>query len=240
MRIQLCAWIFLVISTHQCHAEGDPGTPDTLRFSDNVTLHHSCATGLRAEIPIFLYTDNPAPWLMFDVNWTGSATLDSVVLVNAWAMPLTNIEVASLSSQSARVIIWLADPLSCGPCMGEFARLLVVFSAGDTVALGVACSTFYMGGPFEEMYQPSVCGLDTPVVIHAPNQALNGDANFSGLVTISDAVFLISYIFVGGCEPLVLNSGDVNGDCMISISDVVYLIQYIFSGGQAPQAGCVQ
>ena len=65
-----------------------------------------------------------------------------------------------------------------------------------------------------------------------------GDANGSNTVTISDAVFLINYIFAGGQVPSPLLSGDVDCNCMISISDVVYLIQYIFAGGAAPCAAC--
>jgi hypothetical protein len=65
-----------------------------------------------------------------------------------------------------------------------------------------------------------------------------GDANSDGGVDISDAVFLISYIFSGGAAPADCNyangMGDANGDGDIDISDAVHLISYIFSGGSAP------
>ncbi len=61
-----------------------------------------------------------------------------------------------------------------------------------------------------------------------------GDANGDGAVDISDAVFLIQFIFAGGPTPDPMNSGDANCDGAVDISDVVYLIQYIFSGGPAP------
>ncbi|MGB5106681.1 MAG: thrombospondin type 3 repeat-containing protein [Candidatus Zixiibacteriota bacterium] len=65
-----------------------------------------------------------------------------------------------------------------------------------------------------------------------------GDSDGNGLITISDAVFLITYIFAGGPPPFPLNAAD--GDCnlIVTISDAVYLIQYIFSGGPAPCAAC--
>ena len=66
-----------------------------------------------------------------------------------------------------------------------------------------------------------------------------GDANGTHVVTISDAVFLVNYIFAGGQAPSPLLSGDVDCNCMISISDVVYLIQYIFAGGSVPCAACM-
>lgn len=65
-----------------------------------------------------------------------------------------------------------------------------------------------------------------------------GDADNSGTVTISDAVYLISYIFAGGPTPNPLGTGDSDCNGYISISDAVYLITHIFSGGPAPCAGC--
>ncbi len=68
-----------------------------------------------------------------------------------------------------------------------------------------------------------------------------GDANSDGAVDISDAVFLIQYIFAGGAAPgtctYAFGKGDANGDCTVDISDAVYLIQYIFAGGAAPHCG---
>jgi len=61
-----------------------------------------------------------------------------------------------------------------------------------------------------------------------------GDANGDGSINISDAVFLIQYIFAGGPAPNPLCRGDANGDGSVNISDAVYLIQYIFAGGPAP------
>jgi hypothetical protein len=61
-----------------------------------------------------------------------------------------------------------------------------------------------------------------------------GDADGNCIVNISDAVYLIAYIFGGGPEPLPYEAGDVNCECIVNISDVVYLIAYIFGGGPAP------
>jgi hypothetical protein len=62
------------------------------------------------------------------------------------------------------------------------------------------------------------------------------DANLDGAIDISDAVYLISYIFGSGEPPDSLGAGDANSDGAIDISDVVYLISYIFGGGPAPCA----
>jgi hypothetical protein len=70
-------------------------------------------------------------------------------------------------------------------------------------------------------------------------QCICGDADGDGLTDISDAVFLIAYIFSGGAAPgscggTAHGLGDADGDGTVDISDVVYLIAYIFSGGAAP------
>ncbi len=63
---------------------------------------------------------------------------------------------------------------------------------------------------------------------------LSGDADNSGSISISDAVFLINYIFAGGLAPCPLRNGDADCSGAVNISDAVYLINYIFAGGPAP------
>ena len=65
-----------------------------------------------------------------------------------------------------------------------------------------------------------------------------GDADRNAIVTISDAVFMINYIFSGGPAPNPVLSADADCNSIVTISDAVYLINYIFSGGPAPCASC--
>jgi hypothetical protein len=66
-----------------------------------------------------------------------------------------------------------------------------------------------------------------------------GDADNDGLITISDAAYLVSYIFGGGPAPKPsLSAGDADCNGFVDISDAVYLINYIFGSGPAPCAGC--
>lgn len=60
-----------------------------------------------------------------------------------------------------------------------------------------------------------------------------GDVNESGSITVSDAVYIVNYIFGGGPAPGSC-VGNANGDCIVSISDAVYIINYVFGGGPAP------
>lgn len=72
----------------------------------------------------------------------------------------------------------------------------------------------------------------------AANYYICGDADANFIITISDAVFLINYIFAGGPVPSPLLSGDADCNLIVTISDAVYLINYIFAGGTAPCASC--
>lgn len=65
-----------------------------------------------------------------------------------------------------------------------------------------------------------------------------GDPDGNSLITISDVVFQINYIFAGGTAPYPLASGDADCNGLVTISDAVSLINYIFAGGAAPCASC--
>ena len=67
---------------------------------------------------------------------------------------------------------------------------------------------------------------------------LCGDINFDNTTSISDAVYLIGYIFAGGPPPIDAADADVDCSGIVTISDAVYLITYIFGGGAAPCANC--
>ena len=69
-------------------------------------------------------------------------------------------------------------------------------------------------------------------------QLLCGDADGSGDVGISDVVFLVNYIFLGGPFPDPNSQADVDCTGIISVSDVVHLINAIFEGGPAPCNSC--
>jgi len=74
--------------------------------------------------------------------------------------------------------------------------------------------------------------LDNGFAINPPY--ICGDANASGRVDIGDIVFIVSFIFSQGPEPIPYESGDVNCDGTVDIDDVVFLINYIFAGWHVP------
>jgi hypothetical protein len=64
-----------------------------------------------------------------------------------------------------------------------------------------------------------------------------GDVNGDRTIDLSDVVYLISYLFIGGPPPDVIESGDANNDNEVNLADAVYLVNYLFIGGPAP-VGC--
>ncbi len=83
-------------------------------------------------------------------------------------------------------------------------------------------------------FNPSQSDCDNDGIGDACESFVSGDADNSGSITISDAVYLINYIFSGGPAPCPLRNGDADCSGSVTISDAVYLIAYIFSGGPAP------
>jgi len=61
-----------------------------------------------------------------------------------------------------------------------------------------------------------------------------GDANGDGVVTGSDVVYLLNYLYRGEAPPDPLLAGDVNCDGLVNASDVVYLLIWLFRGGNDP------
>jgi hypothetical protein len=68
-----------------------------------------------------------------------------------------------------------------------------------------------------------------------------GDCNDDGKVDISDAVFNLSWRFLGGQSPSCVKSCDADDSEAIDITDAIYALTFLFLGGPAPPApypGC--
>ena len=81
-------------------------------------------------------------------------------------------------------------------------------------------------------YNPWIAAPESGPVIRTIGKM--GDANADGQVSVSDVVYLVSYLFKGGSAPVPLEAGDVNCDGNVTVGDVVYLINYLFKGGPPP------
>jgi aminopeptidase N len=64
---------------------------------------------------------------------------------------------------------------------------------------------------------------------------MRGDANNDLMVDAADIVYIITYLYHNGPEPIPYEAGDANSDGEVNSADVVYLINYLFRGGFPPQ-----
>jgi len=63
---------------------------------------------------------------------------------------------------------------------------------------------------------------------------LCGDPSGDGIISVSDVIHLVNYLFKGGPAPDPIQAGDASGDGNIRVSDVIYLVNYLFKFGPAP------
>ena len=65
---------------------------------------------------------------------------------------------------------------------------------------------------------------------------IRGDTNTDGGVNITDGVFILNFLFVGGATLPCKEASDTNADGIVNITDGVYMLNFLFSGGPEPPA----
>jgi hypothetical protein len=61
-----------------------------------------------------------------------------------------------------------------------------------------------------------------------------GDANNDARIDMSDSIFLLGWLFLGGEDPGCIAAGNANGDSAVDLSDAVYVLGHLFLGSNAP------
>ena len=82
---------------------------------------------------------------------------------------------------------------------------------------------------------------EDPDCAQAPNCQVGtlfrrGDANADGGINITDGIFILNYLFLGGPEPPCMEAADPNDDGSNNITDGVYILNFLFLGGPPPTA----
>ena len=65
---------------------------------------------------------------------------------------------------------------------------------------------------------------------------LRGDSNHDNEVDISDAVSIISYLFLDGGTLQPEQAADINADGALDLADAIYLLNFLYRGGPQPPA----
>jgi hypothetical protein len=62
-----------------------------------------------------------------------------------------------------------------------------------------------------------------------------GDQNHDGVVTASDVIYLVNFVFKAGPDPQPCQAlGDANCDAAVTAGDIIYLVNHTFKGGPPP------
>ncbi|HOX00201.1 MAG TPA: hypothetical protein PK545_06215, partial [Deltaproteobacteria bacterium] len=85
---------------------------------------------------------------------------------------------------------------------------------------------------------PTLFLLLAPLQV-APGQSprfLRGDADASGKIEVTDAIFVLGYLFLGDRAPTCLDAADANDTGDLDISDPIFVLSWLFLGGRSPPA----
>jgi hypothetical protein len=73
------------------------------------------------------------------------------------------------------------------------------------------------------------------IYISCSGNQITGDVNADNYLNVSDAVWIISYVFADGLEPRpFLMNGDINCDKNVNVTDAIYILNHVFVGGWPP------
>jgi hypothetical protein len=212
--VDRCGRITCLASNHdpiQGWSFGVSHDPSVLELRD-ADLHGTVTAGLNEGMgPSFIVMDR------FENGITMAVVIDTAdpsdTLAPAASHPLLNLEYGPgpLGLPGGRYPVRYTDILGEPPV----AVLYVVqgFEVAPATAPGVVCVAPEIG-PF----------------------LLRGDVTGDLEVTMTDAIRILNWLFLGGRRPTCLESADVNGSREINIADPVYELQWEFSGGPRPPA----
>ena len=63
---------------------------------------------------------------------------------------------------------------------------------------------------------------------------LRGDADAADSINLTDGIFVLNFLFLGGPEPPCLDAADANDDGSIDITAAVFVFNWLFLGGESP------
>lgn len=63
-----------------------------------------------------------------------------------------------------------------------------------------------------------------------------GDCNQGSGVDLSDGIFTLVYLFLGGAVPTCMDACDANDDTQVNLSDGIFTLSHLFTGGLPPPA----
>ena len=63
---------------------------------------------------------------------------------------------------------------------------------------------------------------------------VRGDSDDNGILNLTDAIFNLNYLFVGGSQPGCFDASDADNNGSLQLTDGIFILNYLFLGGRAP------
>ena len=67
-------------------------------------------------------------------------------------------------------------------------------------------------------------------------QFKRGDADGSGKLDLTDAIFSLTFQFMGGTRPACMDTADADDSGKVDLTDAIFTLTFQFMGGTAPPA----
>ncbi|MDX9856895.1 MAG: hypothetical protein RBT76_03810 [candidate division Zixibacteria bacterium] len=166
---------------------------------------------------------------------------------------LGSIHIENTDSIGALCFVFSGDvEITAGPSGAEFIRAtdgqttlvfeLPTFDAQSPVFQPISDGELftYSGGSLQSVQASNRDGARMPVQFLSSNccTGLTGNVNGDPLDSsdLSDLIFLVNYLFLGGQGPVCPDEANVDGDSQsaIDLSDLIYLVGFLFQGGPEP------
>jgi hypothetical protein len=179
--------------------------------SDNYEKHCEWEFNLLGEPEMPIWTDEPDSF---------AVTCPSEVPLGASSFPVHVVDSTTQAPvNQAYVCLWKANEVYLTGYTNSSGD--VTFSPGPS-SEGILYVTVTQHNYLPFQQQVNVTGY------------MIGDANGDRKIDVTDIVYLMNYLFIGGPAPEPLETGDADCDGAVDDADVVYLINYLFTGGSAP------
>ena len=203
-------------------------------------------------------------WIGGRVNWGEPSTDSTVNVINSLGLfngsnPGGRLAGSLLAVDNPSVHPGLANPVGVWNLSGatfSSADLEIRFDAQAANRLGVAENDlklfqFIDGGWVDlgaavnrgrdiitargvtSLSQFAVAEGAGPAPVPIP-EFLRGDPDDNGAVQLTDGIFLLNFLFLGGDSPACFDAADADNNGALQMTDGIYLLNYLFLGGASP------
>ena len=131
---------------------------------------------------------------------------------------------------NVRVQYWVVfDPPAAVPGVAGAVRVLEL--AEPDVAVRTPAAARYLGTDLQALGRPAVsCWRKGPFGTQLLCGFHRGDADSTGIMDITDPIFLLRNLFQQGTDPGCEDAADINDDGILDVTDAVIMLTYLFRG----------